>query len=116
MYIVEKDPKEWYQCEEPAYIATVLFDFVARNNDELSVNAGQKICLAPQSLQPTNLPGWCKATNNVNIGLIPCNYVRVIGQLKKRKENAEVASLNEEKSSANENHYRNNKENFANET
>ncbi|XP_054011218.1 peroxisomal membrane protein PEX13 isoform X1 [Hylaeus anthracinus] len=104
------DPKEWYQSEQPVYIATVMYDFVAANNEELSVRTGQKVCLAPQSLQPKNLPGWCKVTDNVNVGLIPYNYVRVVGQLKKKKENTETPPLNEEKPSTNENQFRNNKE------
>lgn len=81
----------------------MLYDFVATNNDELSVKAGQKVYLAPRSLQPKNLPGWCKATNSVNVGLIPYNYLKVIGQLKKVKKNNEIIPLNEEKSSTCEN-------------
>ena len=97
-----KDPKEWYQCEEPVYVATVLYDFVAANNEELSVKAGQKVVLAPQSLQPKTLPGWCKATDNINIGLIPYNYVKVVGQLKKRKETDETTATKGQKPFANE--------------
>ncbi|XP_003700400.1 peroxisomal biogenesis factor 13 [Megachile rotundata] len=106
-----KDPKEWHQYEEPAYIATVLYDFVARNNDELSVKAGQKLCLAPQSLQPKNLPGWYQATDNVNIGLVPYNYVKVIGQLKKMKKNNEEMTLNKDQLTTSEKHKQDNKEN-----
>ncbi|XP_029036491.1 peroxisomal membrane protein PEX13-like [Osmia bicornis bicornis] len=111
MQIKGKDPKEWHQYEEPAYIATVLYDFVARNNDELSIKAGQKLCLAPKSLQPKNVPGWCKATDNVNIGLVPYNYVKVIGQLKKVKRNNDVTVLNKDEPSTNENS-RDSKENL----
>ncbi|XP_076762148.1 peroxisomal biogenesis factor 13 [Xylocopa sonorina] len=114
MQMKGKDPKEWHQYEEPAYIATVLYDFVARNNDELSVKAGQKVCLAPKSLQPKFLPGWCMATNNVNVGFVPYNYIKVIGQLKKVKKDDEINSLNEEKSSTTENSDRSNKNNFEN--
>ncbi|CAL7950159.1 unnamed protein product [Xylocopa violacea] len=109
-----KDPKEWHQCEEPAYIATVLYDFVARNNDELSVKAGQKVCLAPKSLQPKYLPGWCKATDNVNVGFVPYNYIKVIGQLKKVKKNDEINPLNEEKSPIRENSDSSNEKDFEN--
>ncbi|KOC70222.1 Peroxisomal membrane protein PEX13 [Habropoda laboriosa] len=112
MQMKGSDPKEWHQCEEPAYIATVLYDFVASNNDELSVKAGQKVCLAPRSLQPKNLPGWCRATDNINVGLIPYNYVKVIGQLKKVKKNNEISPLNGDKSSTSENQHCSNKTNF----
>ncbi|XP_076282048.1 peroxisomal biogenesis factor 13 [Lasioglossum baleicum] len=105
-----KDPKDWYQYDQPVFVASVLYDFAASNNEELSVKVGQKVYLAPQALQPKNLPGWCRATDNANVGLIPYNYVKVIGQLKKRKEN-EVISLNEEKSSSNESRCRTTTEN-----
>lgn len=104
IYTIGKDSIEWHQIEEPAYIATVLYDFIAANNDELNVKAGQKVYLAPRNLQPKNLPGWCKVSDNVNIGLIPYNYIKVIGQLKKMKKNNEVIHLNEEKSLINENY------------
>lgn len=80
----------------------MLYDFVATHNDELSIKAGQKVYLAPKSLQPKNLPGWCKATDNVNVGLIPYNYIKVIGQLKKLKRDNETNPVNEEKSSTDE--------------
>lgn len=80
----------------------MLYDFVATHNDELSIKAGQKVYLAPKSLQPKNLPGWCKATDNVNVGLIPYNYIKVIGQLKKVKRDNETNPVNEEISSTNE--------------
>ncbi|XP_043802794.1 peroxisomal membrane protein PEX13 [Apis laboriosa] len=104
MQMKGKDPKEWHQIEEPAYIATVLHDFIAANNNELNIKAGQKVYLAPRNLQPKNLPGWCKVSDSVNIGLIPYNYIKVIGQLKKVKKNNEVIHLNEEKSLINENY------------
>ena len=88
-----------------------MYDFIARNNDELSIKAGQKLCLAPKSLQPKNVPGWCKATDNVNIGLVPYNYVKVIGQLKKVKRNNDVTVLNKDEPSTNENS-RDSKENL----
>lgn len=99
MQMKGNDPKEWHETDEPAYVATVLYDFIATNSDELSVKAGQKVCLAPKSLQPKHVPGWCKATDNVNVGLLPYNYVKVIGQLKKVRRNTETTSFNEQISS-----------------
>lgn len=80
------DPREWYKSDEPVYTATVQYDFVATNSDELSVRAGQKVYLAPQSLQPSNLPGWCKVTDNTNMGLVPYNYITIVGMLKKKSK------------------------------
>lgn len=101
------DPKTWYESEEPAQVATVLHDFVPVNRDELGVKAGQKICLAPMSLQPKQqMPGWCIATDNVNVGLVPYNHIKILGQLKKVRKGDDgtarspAATRNEEKSSS----------------
>lgn len=50
--------------------------------------------LAPQSLQPKNLQGWWRATNSINVGLIPSTYVTVVGQLKKKSESSQSQSSN----------------------
>lgn len=105
-----KDPKDWHQYNQPVFVATVLYNFSASNNEEMSVKVGQKVYLAPQALQPTNLPGWCRATDSANVGLIPYNYIKVIGQLTKRTE-TEGISLNEGKSSSNESDRRTTTEN-----
>lgn len=52
----------------------------------MSLKTGQKIWLAPQSLQPKNLPGWWRATDSINVGLIPSTYITIVGQLKKKSE------------------------------
>lgn len=80
------DPKEWTSFKEPVYAATALYDFTATSVDELNFKAGQKIWLAPQPLQPKNMPGWWIATDNRNVGLIPSNYVTIVAQLKKKSE------------------------------
>jgi peroxin-13 len=80
------DPKEWVKCEDPVCVANAMYDFTAVSNEELSFKAGQKIWLAPQSLQSKNAPGWLIATDNRNVGLIPANYVNIVGQLKKKPE------------------------------
>lgn len=92
------DPKEWVKCEDSVCVAHVLYDFTAASNEELSLRAGQKIWLAPQSLQSKSTPGWWMATDNTNVGLIPANYINIIGQLKKKPEsdsnkNAAVSEL-----------------------
>lgn len=72
------------------YSALAVYDFNALTADELSVKRGEKIWLAPQSLQPKNLPGWSRATNSVSIGLVPTDYVRIVGKLLKKSENNEA--------------------------
>lgn len=80
------NPSEWTRYTEPVYSAIAQYDFVAASREELNLKAGQKVWLAPMPLQPTNMPGWCRATDNKNIGLIPANYVTIVGQLKKKSE------------------------------
>ncbi|GAB1859136.1 Peroxisomal membrane protein PEX13 [Camponotus japonicus] len=80
------DPKEWVKCEDPVCVATAMYDFTAISNEELSLKTGQKIWLAPRSLQSKSMPGWWIATDNRNVGLVPANYVTIVGQLKKKSE------------------------------
>lgn len=63
-----------------------MYDFVAVSNEELNLKAGQKIFLAPQSLQFKSIPGWCIATDNRNVGLVPANYINIVGQLLKKSK------------------------------
>lgn len=67
-------------------VATAMYDFMAVSNEELSLKAGQKIWLAPRSLQSKSIPGWWIATDNRNVGLVPANYVTIVGQLKRKSE------------------------------
>ncbi|KAG5339542.1 PEX13 protein, partial [Acromyrmex charruanus] len=80
------DPKEWVKCEDPVCVATAMYDFMAVSNEELSLRTGQKIWLAPRSLQSKSIPGWWIATDNRNVGLVPANYVTIVGQLKRKPE------------------------------
>ena len=90
LYILVKftvnDPKEWVKCEDPICVATAMYDFMAVSNEELSLRTGQKIWLAPRSLQSKSIPGWWIATDNRNVGLVPANYVTIVGQLKRKPE------------------------------
>jgi len=63
-----------------------MYDFMAASNEELSLKVGQKIWLAPRSLQSKSIPGWWIATDNRNVGLVPANYVTIVGQLKRKSE------------------------------
>lgn len=83
------DPNEWVKCEDPVCVATAMYDFMAVSNEELNLRAGQKIWLAPRSLQSKSIPGWWIATDSRNVGLVPANYVTIVGQLKRKSENSE---------------------------
>ncbi|KAF7988951.1 hypothetical protein HCN44_007261 [Aphidius gifuensis] len=82
----EKTLQDWLQINEPVYSATVMYDFQAATSNELTIKCGQKIWLAPESLQPKNNPGWCKASNGTNIGLVPSNYIQIVGEMKKKNK------------------------------
>jgi hypothetical protein len=88
------NPKEWLQSKEPVYTATALYDFTPASSEELPLKVGQKVWLAPQTLQPKNLPGWSRATDSINVGLIPATYVTVVGQLKKKPESSQSQATN----------------------
>lgn len=89
------NPKEWFQQNEPMYTATATYDFNAASGEELSIRTGQKIWLAPKSLQPKDMPGWWRATDSINVGLIPSSYVTVVGQLKKKPEANEPLTVDD---------------------
>lgn len=82
----EKNLKDWLQMNEPIYSATVLYDFYAATTGELSIKSGQKVWLAPKSLQPQDHNGWCKVSNSTNIGLVPSNYIQIVGEIKKKSD------------------------------
>ncbi|XP_014208946.1 probable peroxisomal membrane protein PEX13 [Copidosoma floridanum] len=87
------NPKEWLQNKELVYTATALYDFVPASSEELPLKTGQKVWLAPQSLQPKNLPGWWRATDSIKVGLIPGSYVTVVGHLKKKADTNQVSQM-----------------------
>lgn len=80
------NPQAWFELNEPVYWATAIYDFNAASAEEMSLRAGQKVWLAPQSLQPKNLPGWSRATDKSRVGLIPSNYINVVAQVTKRSD------------------------------
>lgn len=81
---------------EPVYSAKVMYDFQAATSNELTIKCGQKIWLAPESLQPKNSPGWCKASNSINIGLVPLNYIQIVGEIKKKNNRNNENKINDE--------------------
>lgn len=65
--------------KSPHFICQVLYNFDARQEDEISVRQGEKLRVAPQEMQ--NIPNWiiC-ATPSGKTGLVPQNYVKIIGK------------------------------------
>uniref|UniRef100_A0A2R5L9J5 Peroxisomal membrane protein PEX13 n=1 Tax=Ornithodoros turicata TaxID=34597 RepID=A0A2R5L9J5_9ACAR len=72
----------WASGQDEHYAAVATFDFVAVSTAELSLHAGQEIRLAPRELQPA-VKGWLLASiDGETTGLVPANYVRVLGPRK----------------------------------
>lgn len=63
-----------------------MYDFTAASKEELNLKTGQKVLIAPRPLQPRSLPGWWRASNTVEVGLVPSNYVKVITTFKKKSD------------------------------
>lgn len=61
------------------FVAIGLYDFKARNSDELSFQKNQMLFVKPESLQPGSK--WliaCTMNDNTKLGFIPLNYVKLI--------------------------------------
>lgn len=56
----------------------ILPIFQAGNQKELSFSAGQCLFLAPKNQQP-NVRGWLLASNKKSCGLVPANYIKILG-------------------------------------
>ena len=52
--------------------------FQAKTRNELSFVSGQQLILAPKDQQPS-LQGWLLASNGNNVGLVPANYIKIVG-------------------------------------
>ncbi|KAH0535526.1 peroxisomal membrane protein PEX13 isoform X1 [Cotesia glomerata] len=86
------NPQAWFELNEPVYWATAMYDFNAGSPEEISLKAGQKVWLAPQSLQPKNMPGWSRATDKTRVGFIPSNYINVGAQVTRKSDTDAYAS------------------------
>lgn len=62
------------------FVAEVKFNFDAGSDRELNLKPGQTIRLAPAKFQPNNVRGWALASDGSRIGLVPLNYIKVLGK------------------------------------
>lgn len=70
----------WAKGEGEHYVAVAEYDFNAGGERELSLTTGQRLRLAPRSLQP-RLKGWLLAALDAQrTGLVPANYVRILSK------------------------------------
>ncbi|XP_014674570.1 PREDICTED: peroxisomal membrane protein PEX13-like [Priapulus caudatus] len=78
------DSNEWADGGDH-FVALAEYDFTTAQEGELTFRAGQHITVAPKEMQP-KVRGWLLASmDGKKIGLIPANYVKVLGKRKGRK-------------------------------
>lgn len=69
---------KWLTQEDSHYIAEALYDFEAKQDNEISFKSGQKVIIAPKEQQP-RVSDWLLATiDGKKAGLIPMNYVKIV--------------------------------------
>jgi len=79
----QKQEEKWFEGSGEHFVAEVKFPFVARSRDEMNLSKNTIVRLAPKARQP-NIKGWLLASDGENQGLVPANYIKVLG--KNRKE------------------------------
>ncbi|CAG7838582.1 unnamed protein product [Allacma fusca] len=75
-----KGAKGWATGQSDHFLAVAQYDFDGMADRELKLRSGQKIRLAPATNQPANVKGWVLASDGVKIGLVPTNYIKILGK------------------------------------
>ncbi|XP_057313797.1 peroxisomal membrane protein PEX13-like [Hydractinia symbiolongicarpus] len=70
---------KWQKGVGEHYLAEVKFSFSAENRDELSITCGDIIRIAPKNKQP-RVRGWILASDGENQGIVPANYITILGK------------------------------------
>ncbi|CAG6018002.1 unnamed protein product [Menidia menidia] len=88
----EDNATNWASGEDDHVVARAEYDFTAASEEEISVRAGEMLNLAPKEQQP-RVRGWLLASvDGQTTGLVPANYVKVLGKRRGRKQ-AEMERL-----------------------
>ncbi|KPP68806.1 peroxisomal membrane protein PEX13-like, partial [Scleropages formosus] len=81
----EEKATNWANGEDDHVVARAEFDFTAGSEEEISVQAGDMLNLAPKEQQP-RIRGWLLASvDGQSTGLVPANYVKVLGRRRGRR-------------------------------
>nr|7Z0I_A Chain A, Peroxisomal membrane protein PEX13 [Homo sapiens] len=79
------DSINWASGEDDHVVARAEYDFAAVSEEEISFRAGDMLNLALKEQQP-KVRGWLLASlDGQTTGLIPANYVKILGKRKGRK-------------------------------
>uniref|UniRef100_A0A1A8CRZ0 Peroxisomal membrane protein PEX13 n=1 Tax=Nothobranchius kadleci TaxID=1051664 RepID=A0A1A8CRZ0_NOTKA len=88
----EENTTDWASGEDDHVVAQAEFGFSAASEEELSLQAGDMLNLAPKEQQP-RVRGWLLASvDGQTTGLVPANYVKVLGKRRGRRH-AEMERL-----------------------
>ncbi|CAN7939648.1 unnamed protein product [Ixodes hexagonus] len=80
--VYSNSASQWATGAGEHYVAVAQFSFRPENSSELAIKAGQQLRLAPKDQQP-RVRGWLLAsTDGTQVGLVPANYVKVLGPSK----------------------------------
>ncbi|XP_062604137.1 peroxisomal membrane protein PEX13-like [Saccostrea cucullata] len=86
--------KSWASGEDDHFVARAEFDFNGSGEEELSFRAGQLIKVAPKEIQP-RMRGWLLASvDGQKVGIIPANYVKVLGKKRGTKHQTQSVPSN----------------------
>ncbi|XP_061165961.1 peroxisomal membrane protein PEX13-like [Saccostrea echinata] len=86
--------KAWASGEDDHFVARAEFDFNGSGEEELSFTAGQLIKVAPKEIQP-RMRGWLLASvDGQKVGIIPANYVKVLGKKRGTKNQTQSVPSN----------------------
>ncbi|XP_069787641.1 peroxisome biogenesis factor 13 isoform X1 [Narcine bancroftii] len=76
----------WANGEDDHIVGRAEYDFTAGTEEELSFRSGDMFNLAPKDQQP-KVRGWLLAClDGQTIGLVPANYVRILGKRRGRRQ------------------------------
>ncbi|XP_030642115.1 peroxisome biogenesis factor 13 [Chanos chanos] len=91
----EENATNWASGEDDHVVARAEYDFTAASEEEISLQAGDMLNLAPKEQQP-RVRGWLLASvDGHTTGLVPANYVKILGKRRGRKH-AEMARVAQE--------------------
>ncbi|XP_043910972.1 peroxisome biogenesis factor 13 [Protopterus annectens] len=74
----------WASGEDDHVVGRADYDFCAASDEEISFCTGDVLNLAPKEQQP-KIRGWLLASLNEQIGLVPANYIKILGKRKGRR-------------------------------
>lgn len=81
----EEKATNWASGEDDHVVARAEYDFSAASEEEISLRTGDMLNLAPKEHQP-RVRGWLLASvDGQTTGLVPANYVKVLGKRRGRQ-------------------------------